>query len=260
MARVLVVDDEPDIVLFTQVNLELNGHEVITAADGEQAMAAVEAERPDAMILDVMMPHLDGWGVLERLKAHDDAAIRTIPVVMLTALGTDHDQARGGIEGAVRYLTKPLTPDDLVAALESVLAGPPEPEQRKSAQQKGLVSLARIERKDAGGDAPSGPRMRLSRLEHTRSATPAAEVSPPADAPTVHGELTTKQRELLETLAASPSVSAAAAELGMSRSNVYASLRRVGRKLGISDLSELLKLLRSGGLDPALSSTAEPDG
>ena len=95
---------------------------------------------------------------------------------MLTALDTDHDQARGGIEGAVRYLTKPLAPDDLVDALDEVLAGPPEPEQRKAAQQKGLASLARIERNAAGGDAPSGPQPRLSRLEHTRTAAPAAEV------------------------------------------------------------------------------------
>jgi DNA-binding response OmpR family regulator len=259
MVRVLVVDDEPDIVLFLQVNLELNGHEVITAADGEQAMQAVERERPDAMILDVMMPHLDGWGVLGRLKAHADAAIRTIPVVMLTALDTDHDQARGGIEGAVLYLTKPLAPDDLLIALDSVLAGPPEPEQRKSAQQKGLASLARIERSTAGGDAPSGPRLRLSRLEHTRAAAPAAEVGAAAEVRTVQGELTSKQRELLEALVVAPSVSAAATELGMSRSNVYASLRRVGRKLGISDVTELLKLLRAGGLDPALANAAESD-
>jgi DNA-binding response OmpR family regulator len=124
MARVLVVDDEPDIVLFAQVNLELHGHEVRTAPDGEAALEAVEAEKPDALILDVMMPHLDGWGVIERLKAHADPDIRTIPVVMLTALDTDQDQARGGIEGAVRYLTKPLAPDDLVRALEDVLARP----------------------------------------------------------------------------------------------------------------------------------------
>ena len=87
--------------------------------------------------------------MLTRLKAHRDPEIRTIPVVMLTALGTDHDQARGGIEGAVRYLTKPIAPGDLVNALNEVLAGPPEPEQRKSAQQKGLTSLARIERNAA---------------------------------------------------------------------------------------------------------------
>ena len=252
MATVLVVDDEPDIVLFAQVNLELHGHAVRTASDGAAALQAIEAERPDALILDVMMPHLDGWGVLERLKAHDDPEVRTIPVVMLTALDTDHDQARGGIEGAVRYLTKPLAPDELVQALEDVLAGPPEPEQRKSAQQKGLASLARIERNAAGGDAPSGPQPRLSRLEHSRSTTPATEVVPTVDTTAVEGELTSKQRELLTALLAAPSVSAAAADLGMSRSNVYASLRRVGRKLGVSDVSELLRLLRDGSLDKAL--------
>jgi DNA-binding response OmpR family regulator len=248
MATVLVVDDEPDIVLFAQVNLELHGHVVRTAPDGEAAMAAVDEERPDALILDVMMPHLDGWGVLERLKAHDDPEVRTIPVVMLTALDTDHDQARGGIEGAVRYLTKPLAPDDLVRALEEVLAGPPEPEQRKSAQQKGLASLARIERNAAGGDAPTGPQPRFSRLEHTRSAAPATEVVPTVDTAAVEGELTSKQRELLGALLAAPSVSAAAADLGMSRSNVYASLRRISRKLGVASVPDLLVLVRDGSL------------
>lgn len=251
MARVLVVDDEPDILLFVQVNLELHGHEVRTAADGEKALAAIEEERPEALVLDVMMPHLDGWGVLERLKAHDDEAVRTIPVVMLTALDTDHDQARGGIEGAVRYLTKPLGPDDLVAAVDEVLSGPPEPEQRKAAQQKGLASLARIERNAAGGDAPSGPPTRLSRLEHARSAVPAQE-SAPVEAAEVDGELTDKQRELLRALLDASSVSAAAEGLGMSRSNVYASLRRIGRKLGVSDVTELLRLLRDGSLARAL--------
>jgi DNA-binding response OmpR family regulator len=251
MARVLVVDDEPDIVLFVQVNLELHGHEVRTAADGAEALRAVEAEVPDAMVLDVMMPHLDGWQVLERMKAHEDDAIRTVPVVMLTALDTDQDQARGGIEGAVRYLTKPLAPDDLVHAVEEVLGGPPEPEQRKSAQQKGLASLARIERNAAGGDAPTGPRTRLSGLEHARTATPEPEVAP-LEVAEVDGELTDKQRELLHALLDASSVSAAAEALGMSRSNVYASLRRIGRKLNVTDVSELLRLLRDGSLARAL--------
>ena len=246
-----MVDDEPDILLFVQVNLELHGHEVRTASDGEQALAAIDEERPEALVLDVMMPHLDGWAVLEQLKAHEDEAVRTIPVVMLTALDTDHDQARGGIEGAVRYLTKPLAPDDLIVAVEEVLRGPPEPEQRKAAQQKGLASLARIERNAAGGDAPSGPRTRLSRLEHARSAIPAQEPAPAAAAE-VDGELTDKQRELLRALLDASSVSAAADELGMSRSNVYASLRRIGRKLGVADVTELLRLLREGSLARAI--------
>jgi DNA-binding response OmpR family regulator len=253
MAKVLVVDDEPDIVLFIQVNLELSGHEVCTAADGRAALAAVDSERPDAIILDVMMPSLDGWGVLEELKANPDVAIRTIPVLMLTALDTDQDHARGGIEGAVRYLTKPITPDELLVGLDEVLSGPPEPEQRKLAQQHGLASLARIERNAAGGEAPVGPRTRLSGLERARGTAPAPSAPSTAVTP-IQGDLTAKQRELLQALLVAPSVSAAAATLGMSRSNVYASLRRVGRKLGVSDVSELLRLLRRGDL----ASTLEP--
>ncbi len=252
MAKVLVVDDEPDIVLFAQVNLELSGHEVCTAGDGRAALAAVEAERPDAVILDVMMPLLDGWGVLEALKRHEDHSIRTIPVVMLTALDADADHARGGIEGAVRYLAKPVTPEDMLAALDDVLSGPPEPEQRKAAQQHGLTTLARIERHAAGGDAPSGPRTRFSGLERPRGAVPAP---PPVAAPepvVAVEDLTPKQRDLLVALLTASSVSAAAAELGMSRSNVYASLRRVGRKVGVTDVSELLRRLRNGDLRAVL--------
>ena len=245
MARVLVVDDEPDIVLFARVNLELHGHHVRTASDGEAALRAVEEERPDAIVLDVMMPLLDGWGVLDRLKRHPDEEVRYIPVVMLTALGTDQDHARGGIEGAVRYLTKPIGPDDLIDALHEVLAGPPEPEQRKAAQQKGLSSLARMERHAAGGQAPTSDGPRLSRLEHARAEAPPVEVPPPS-APTVEGELTIKQRELLQALLASDSVSAAASELGMSRSNVYASLRRIARRLEVESVSELIELVRAG--------------
>ena len=251
MVKVLVVDDEPDMVLFARANLELSGHEVCTAADGVVALTAVHAERPDVVILDVMMPRLDGWGVLEALKADPDQSIRTIPVMMLTALDTDQDHARGGIEGAVRYLTKPISPADLLASLDDVLGGPPEPEQRKAAQQSGLASLARIERNAAGGAAPSGPRPRLSRLEHPRTVSVAAAASPDPVAP-IDGELTVKQRDLLEALLAAPSVSAAAAGLGMSRSNVYTSLRRIGRKLGIADVSELLHLLRNGSLASSL--------
>ena len=252
MAKVLVVDDEPDIVLFLRVNLEMQGHEVATAADGEAALAAVHADLPDALILDVMMPRLDGWDVLDRLKRDPDVAVRTVPVLMLTALDTDQDQARGGIEGAVRYLTKPIAPDDVLAALDDVLSGPPEPEQRKAAQHRGLAGLARLERSAAGGAAPSTAGPRLSRLERTPEgrAEPTRSSDPLGgqDADALAAELTAKQRELLRALLDAPSVSAAASALGMSRSNVYASLRRVGRKVGIADVSELLQALRSGSL------------
>lgn len=250
MATVLIVDDEPDIVLFVRVNMEMDGHRVLTAGDGEAALVAVAEHHPDVVILDVMMPKLDGWAVLERLKADDDLLVRTIPVVMLTALGTDEDQARGGIEGAVRYLAKPVTPDALLEAVQDVLDGDPEPVQRKAAQQRALERLARMQRGASGAPiSSSDPRPRLGRLERAPSA--AAPVTPPRAAAAVAdlGSLTTKQRSLLGTLRRTPSVSAAAEELAMSRSNIYASLRRIGRKLGIDDVSDLLHRLRGGELD-----------
>lgn len=254
MASVLVVDDEPDIVLFVQLNLELSGHDVRTAGDGAEALASILADPPDLVVLDLMMPVLDGWSVITELKRHPDDRVRTIPVVMLTALDTDLDHARGGIEGAVRYLTKPLTPDDLVDAVTDALEGD-EPDQRRAAQREGLVTIARIERHAAGGAAPTGPAVGLSRLERPRpsGSTPATE--PERVAPSSGQEsLTTKQRALLDALLTAPSVSDAAVSLGMSRSNIYASLRRIGRKVGVGDVSELLRLLRSGQLDQLLHS------
>lgn len=251
MASVLVVDDEPDIVLFVQLNLELSGHDVRTAADGAEALASIVADPPDLVVLDLMMPVLDGWSVITELKAHPDPVVRSIPVVMLTALDTDLDQARGGIEGAVRYLTKPLTPDDLVAAVEQALEGD-EADQRRAAQRQGLVTIARIERHAAGGAAPEGPAVGLSRLERPRRADPPAPVEAERPAATGDDPLTAKQQALLEVLLEAPSVSDAAVRLGMSRSNIYASLRRIGRKVGVGDVSELLRLLRTGQLDQRL--------
>jgi DNA-binding response OmpR family regulator len=252
MATVLIVDDEPDILLFVRVNMEMDGHEVLAASNGEEALELVRTQHPDVVVLDVMMPKLDGWGVLEQLKADDDLLIRTIPVVMLTALASDHDQVRGGIEGAVHYLPKPVTPDALVNAVRGALEGDPEPVQRKAAQQRALERLARMERGASGVSASSAPRPRLGRLEHLR-AVPAAESrsSRPLESGE-HDALTEKQRTLLRVLQTTSSVSDAAAELGMSRSNIYASLRRVGRKLDVDDVSELLRRLRGGDLDAVL--------
>jgi DNA-binding response OmpR family regulator len=253
MATVLIVDDEPDILLFVRVNMEMDGHEVLTAADGEQALRMVHEHMPDVVVLDVMMPKLDGWSVLERLKADDDLLVRTIPVVMLTALGSDNDQVRGGIEGAVQYLPKPVTPDALVQAVHAALSGDPEPVQRKAVQQRALERLARIERGASGAAiVPGAPRPRLGRLEHLREAAPPTSPRSHAVSETASEVLTDKQRALLRALQATPSVSEAAAVLGMSRSNIYASLRRVGRKLDVGDVPDLLRRLRAGDLDAAL--------
>lgn len=251
MATVLIVDDEPDILLFVRVNMEMQGHDVLTAPDGEVALQVVRENRPDVMILDVMMPRLDGWQVLERLKADDDLLVRTIPVVMLTALGSDYDQVRGGIEGAVQYLPKPVASDALIQAVQTALEGDPEPVQRRAAQTQALERLARIESGGSGAAMPKAARPRLGGLEHLREAAPQPAVAPVRGEPSPEA-LTDKQRVVLLTLRETASVSDAAALLDMSRSNIYASLRRVGRKLNIPEVSDLLRLLRAGELDSIL--------
>lgn len=242
MATVLIVDDEPDIRYLSQVTLELDGHRVMTAGNGAEALAAVQVEVPDAIVLDVMMPGVDGWTVLEQLKAHLDERISSVCVLMMTALGADDDRLRGGIEGAIRYLVKPVAPDDLRKAVLDVLTGGTEREQRLRAQTGALSEIARIEK--GVDEIPDEPRTRLSRLEQPR---PRTSEDPAAPSVTVVGpDLTTKQRGLLRALSEASSVSAAAVQLGVSRSNVYASLRRIARKLEFESVPELLRQLRSG--------------
>ena len=128
-AKVLVVDDEPDVLLLCRVNLEFEGYEVIEATDGEQAMERVREETPDVVLLDVMMPKMDGWQVLSAIKA--DEELKDIPVVMLTAKVQDQDQIRGWSQGAADYITKPFSPLALSQVLQDVLATDPEEEERR---------------------------------------------------------------------------------------------------------------------------------
>ena len=128
-AKVLVVDDEPDVLLLCRVNLEFEGYDVIEATDGEQAMEQVRTESPDVVLLDVMMPKMDGWQVLSAIKA--DAELKDIPVVMLTAKVQDQDQIRGWSQGAADYITKPFSPLALSQVLQDVLATDPEEEERR---------------------------------------------------------------------------------------------------------------------------------
>lgn len=249
MAVVLVVDDEPDIRELVRINLEQAGHRVVTAANGTEALALVRVEQPDAMFLDVRMPGLDGWAVLEELKSGTGQDLSEIPVFMVTAADEPESRLRGGIEGALQYITKPFDPQELVRALERSLdpAAPPEREQRRQAQSKALADIARYERTGDPEDSdPSEPRVRLTRLEHSPTTpTPPPRVRAARERV---GELTPKQRQLLESLATRTPVTAVAQQLGMSRSNVYASLRRICRRLGLKSTDELLALLRQGAL------------
>src|SRR3712207_5673895 len=121
MASILVVDDEADIRELVRINLEIDGHDVITAADGGEALEYAVGEHPDLIVLDVMMPEVDGWEVLARMKNAPDPVVAEIPIIMLTAKSDDLDRIRGGIEGAIRYLTKPFSPAELRAEIGQAL-------------------------------------------------------------------------------------------------------------------------------------------
>ena len=247
VATILVVDDEPDIRALVQLNLELDGHRVITAANGAEALEMIGDEVPDLMLLDLRMPEVDGWTVLETIKAAADLDVNRIPVVMLTANDEADNRLRSAIEGAIRFVGKPFSPSSLRDEVRDALAGEAEPVRRRQTQQAALEQLARLERGDEGdGATGSTTRPRLTRLEHLPA--PVSERQDVAAARERLSALTDKQRELLGKLSKAESVSDAAADLQVSRSNIYASLRRIGRKLGIPSVPELLVLVRDGTL------------
>jgi len=117
--RVLVVDDDPLLRHLVRLNLELEGFEVVTAADGREALTMVGAHPPDVLTLDIMMPLMDGWEVLRRLRvAFPDGYPK---VLLLTARAEAADLARGQSLGADGYLTKPFEPAELVDTVRRLL-------------------------------------------------------------------------------------------------------------------------------------------
>jgi two-component system alkaline phosphatase synthesis response regulator PhoP/two-component system response regulator VicR len=116
--KILAVDDERHIVRLVQVNLERQGYEVVTAFDGKEALEKVQSEQPDLIVLDVMMPYMDGFEVLQNLKR--DPSTRDIPVIMLTAKAQDADVFRGWQSGVDCYLTKPFNPMELIAFVKRI--------------------------------------------------------------------------------------------------------------------------------------------
>jgi len=121
MARkILVCDDERTIVRLVEVNLQQQGYEVLTAYSGAECLEKVAADNPDLIVLDVMMPEMTGFEVLEKLKG--DEATQHIPVVMLTAKSQDQDVLRGWQSGVECYLTKPFNMMELVAFIKRIFA------------------------------------------------------------------------------------------------------------------------------------------
>jgi DNA-binding response OmpR family regulator len=118
--RVLVIDDEAPIRLLCRVNLEAEGMEVVEAANGTAGLEQARAVTPDVILLDVMMPGLDGWSVAEQLL--DDERTEGIPIVFLTARAELRDRARGIDLGGVDYVTKPFNPVELAPLVRALTA------------------------------------------------------------------------------------------------------------------------------------------
>lgn len=145
--RILLVDDEPDIVALVAYHLAKAGYRVATASSGGDALEVARRERPALVVLDLMLPDLSGFEVLERLRGDD--ATRGIAVLMLTAHGAEPDRIRGLSLGADDYLTKPFSPQELVLRVAAILrrAGAPvEPPTTGGAGDVLTIGPVRIDR------------------------------------------------------------------------------------------------------------------
>ena len=125
-SRVLLVDDDPVILRLLEVNFRLDGFDTQTATRGEDALSRAVDWIPDMIVLDVMMPGLDGWEVARRLREHEQLA--SVPVVFLSARAQEDDRMRGYALGVVEYVTKPFDPSTLVEIVRRHLrGGEPQP-------------------------------------------------------------------------------------------------------------------------------------
>jgi DNA-binding response OmpR family regulator len=140
--RVLVVDDEDDIRELCRVNLEFEGFQVIDANNGTAALDQARRHHPDVIFLDLMMPEIDGWEVLRRLK--EDDATADIPVVLLTARTGEDDQMRGWQEGILEYVSKPFNPLSLVEWAKRAME-PRDPAEENERRRRILEQLRLIQ-------------------------------------------------------------------------------------------------------------------
>lgn len=117
--KILIADDEEDVKIVVQLYLESKGYEVVTAFDGLDAVDKVKAEKPDLVLLDIMMPILDGFEVARKLKADPQTA--SIPIIMLSASAHAESKQRGMQAGAVDYIVKPFVPENLESVIRKTL-------------------------------------------------------------------------------------------------------------------------------------------
>jgi two-component system, OmpR family, KDP operon response regulator KdpE len=114
--KILVVDDEPRMVQLISMNLKLEGFQVVTASDGYQGVERVTRDIPDLVLLDIMMPDMDGYETLKKIRE-----VSAVPVIFLSVKGEEHDRVRGLDSGADDYITKPFSPRELISRIRAVL-------------------------------------------------------------------------------------------------------------------------------------------
>jgi DNA-binding response OmpR family regulator len=134
--KILVVDDDPDLLLLLRVTLAAEEFQCLLARNGEDAVRELQAEGPDLVLLDIMMPVMDGWQVLEQIE---EWGTRT-PVIVVSAKASEADVARALELGAVDYVTKPFDPDELLQSILAVLDRTPEDRDRRRVER--LAALA----------------------------------------------------------------------------------------------------------------------
>ncbi len=138
-AKILVVDDEPSIVKLVTTTLEARGYTVFPAYDGRECLTEAKIHKPDLILLDIMMPHMDGREARKALLA--DPLTKDIPVIHLSAVGDFEQQLKATAEGVTDYITKPFTPSDLAARVADMLD--PKKREQLAAERKGKDSKLR---------------------------------------------------------------------------------------------------------------------
>jgi DNA-binding response OmpR family regulator len=123
MKKILVVDDEDDILHFLEMVLREKGYQVTTASGGHEALTRAQIDKPDLVLLDIMMPQMDGWEVLKLLRVDEET--RRIPVAMLSARTEAKDRVQGLQEGAIDYICKPFSLTELLGKIEAIFVQAP---------------------------------------------------------------------------------------------------------------------------------------
>ncbi|TGG90129.1 MAG: response regulator transcription factor [Aphanocapsa feldmannii 277cV] len=222
-AQLLLVDDEPGLRGAVEAYLQEEGFEVATASDGEEGWEKAQRLMPELVISDVMMPRLDGYGLLKRLRGNE--RLSGIPVIFLTAKGMTSDRIEGFMAGVDDYIPKPFDPDELVVRVRNVL----------SRQQRLLAEAARYADTDMGQMAQQIIEIR-SLLQRGGGGGGAT-----AMAGTVHHSFTPREASVLQLVADGLMNKEIAGRLGTSIRNVEKYVSRLFNKTGTASRTELVR-------------------